>query len=1213
MDNTVAATGTVGALIRPLAATEYVTSQTYGALLSNTVLSSAGTLQSTYTDNSLTLNSGGGLTINPMQQLVLGNTTGATGASGGLLAQVGNAGISGGFINVNGLALYAYTPSNTSTDTTTISSQILGTAGINKAGGATLSLTSTQPFTGTATVNQGTLKLNAGTNTIAVGVGATGNPLIVNSGGTVDLNGNVQIVSTLSSSGAAINGGQLGGIITSATGGTLVANSGAATFAGSIQGAGVNFMRSGAATIFTIVTPQTYTGTTVINGGGLTAQTTGSSSTLNGLTLTDNGSLASSTIILNYASLNLNNTNATLADSSSRLSSSAALTLNGGNLNYFGRPNALSTQTVGAVVLGQGASVISASNGASASVSAESATLTLGSLSRTAGSGATVQFAQNFQNTSAGALGQIGDASGRSENILITANPTLTSNIIGGWATVVGGYFNTSSVEFASYNATYGVGALNLAGYAGYDGTALVASQPGQNIRLNGTALAVTAGGSAVNSLNVANSTTTAVNLTFTNPTDVLNLTSGGLIVQNVIASAAATTIGAAGSGIITAGGPTPSGPQDLYFYYQANGAVVLTVNSKIADNGASPVRLVASGGNFGASNITLQGTNTYTGGTVINGETLTVGATGTLPAPTSGTGIIINGGTLAQTVGGIIAAQSVVMNGGSTLTLAGSNTLSTLAFNNNGGAAPNISTAGTLLTLTGDITANSMNVVGPSVITAGNIEIGAGVRTITTNPVTFDGTAGGTVISPYTDTLRITAVLQSAATTGSLAKAGTGILELNGASTFAGGVDLQAGGLYLTLPSVGTPVTSGPLGIGNLTISGNNTTISGSAVTVANNIIWGGSATSVTIGQYGGAALVLSGSEVWGSGIARTLISNSVAGATISTQTLSGTIFGSGSIVKQGPAVLAFTGSNVGSFDLTAAQAVKISNGTVSINSDSALGFVPAAPVTNNIVIDGGVFNESVASITLNPNRGITLGGTATMGVIDVTASTFTIPGVITSTTAGLVKTGAGILQLTGGNTYTGQTIIGGTAGLTAGNSMALGTTTAGTIVLTGSALNLDNTTPGGGIIIGAETLNLNGTGVASAGALQNVAGPNVYGGNITLDSAASIVSTAGVLTLAGTISSSNPASASLSALTLAGAQHLQLNGVIGSSISTLTRSGAGTAFLNAPNTYTGLTTISAGAFVPRTTPPSAAPLPARWLARRVPLWNSMASPTVR
>ncbi len=277
--------GAAGAIWRPLASSEYVTSMAngYAVTVNNLVFGNSQTLVGSVTDNSLNLANGGGLIVAPMQILTL--------SSGGFLAQTGNTGVTGvnsnlaggaaGFLSAGGTALFAYT-----TAPTTLSSVVLGTAGLDKAGSGQLTISNFEPYTGTTTVNQGTLQLAAGTgvtNPIIVGVNTTGNALVVNNGGTVDLDGNVQLVSTLNSTSATVNTGIGGGIITSSTGnGTLVTTTGATTSAISLQGANVNFIRSGTSGNYTLVAPQTYGGTTVINGGGFT-----NGSTLLGLSLTD--------------------------------------------------------------------------------------------------------------------------------------------------------------------------------------------------------------------------------------------------------------------------------------------------------------------------------------------------------------------------------------------------------------------------------------------------------------------------------------------------------------------------------------------------------------------------------------------------------------------------------------------------------------------------------------------------------------------------------------------------------------------------------------------------------------------------------------------------------------------------------------------------------------------------------------------------------------
>src|SRR5262249_53821467 len=154
----------------------------------------------------------------------------------------------------------------------------------------------------------------------------------------------------------------------------------------------------------------------------------------------------------------------------------------------------------------------------------------------------------------------------------------------------------------------------------------------------------------------------------FVNPTDVLTLTAGGLaLTQN------SPTVGtAAGNGVLTSGF-IPAGDTVARLYIHSNGA---TVNSVIANNRTTPVRLVAdsSGGR-----LPLAGANPSAGGPVISGgATVALAAPGVLPAG----GVTINGSTLTATtaVNQINSANDVTINASGTLTLGNfANTLNSL------------------------------------------------------------------------------------------------------------------------------------------------------------------------------------------------------------------------------------------------------------------------------------------------------------------------------------------------------------------------------------------------------------------------------------------------------------------------------------------------------------------------------------------------------
>ncbi|MEA3210849.1 MAG: fibronectin-binding autotransporter adhesin [Chthoniobacter sp.] len=1109
-----------------------------GGSAANVALTSGNLFAGPVTVNSLTLNTGASLTnLTSSTALTLGVAGGA-----GLLAldtSVSGNTITGGFITPNSNApFFVHTVGNLN-----LASTVTGTTGgLTKADGGALNVLTPQYYTGTTAINGGTLKLPSGaTNALLFN-----NTLTLNNGGTLDLNGGVQYVGTLNSTQPAAFATQVpGGTIKSSTAtesGTIITSPAiSVNFGGTIDGANVNFVRSGNASFINVFFPLTYGGTTLINGGSQTSGLNGLVSV--GTILTDNGELTNtSSITLSYATLALDNSR--LAENNNRVRDAAPITMNGGTITLSGRAGSLTTETVGAVTLNQGTSTFTAADGSNAPYGVKGAALTLTSLSRTANSGATMMFAQNFSGTgggtASGTLGVLG-TTGTTQNIFINGanHNTNTNNILAPYA-VVGGFFNTTAVELASYSTSNGVGALSSAGFAGYDGSAFPASnQPTQNFKLTAAAAVPSLPqliglGLTVNALNLAPNTTSAVAFTFANAGDTLNLASGGLIVQNPIASAGAITIGTTLlPGAITAGGTSPTAPQDLYLYYFGNGSAVLTINSQIKDNG-QPVRLVAWGGEWrpdSTGGITLAGANNYTGGTIINQQTLNIAATGTLP----GNGLTINSGTVTQVAGGTVTSQAVTLNGGSVLTLAGANTLTSLTFNNNGGTVVPTVTTGGVLTLPGStsITASSSNVGTTALIGAtagtGTVDFGGNTPTITVNPIMVTGTptglgtfTGGTNVAPWQATLNINSLLQNAngitVAGGALGANPGGVLQLSATtSTFAGGVSLTGNaGLIIGASSNPTTVepaslTSGPLGTGTLTIGTGSTLLSSAGTNIISNPV---TLSGAGLAFAGTNNLTLNGKITQSGTTTYTVLTPSV------TLTIGGRIDpapGSG-LVKDGLGTLALT--NIAN---PYTGGTTVNAGTLNIAADGSLGVAPGTFQADQLILNNGGALGTTANATLTANRGITLSGTS--GVFSP-ANILTVNGKLTGS-APLVMSGAGTLALTAdsSSSYTGAALL-----------------AAGTLNINADAAL--------GAVPGSPTtkLTFNSAATLQAGApsVTLVANRNiVIGSGVT----ASFDSNGNALSIAGQISGGN-----------------------------VTKLGAGTVTFTGNNTYNGLTTLTAG-----------------------------------
>ncbi|WP_448834200.1 autotransporter outer membrane beta-barrel domain-containing protein [Camelimonas sp. ID_303_24] len=267
------------------------------------------------------------------------------------------------------------------------------------------------------------------------------------------------------------------------------------------------------------------------------------------------------------------------------------------------------------------------------------------------------------------------------------------------------------------------------------------------------------------------------------------------------------------------------------------------------------------------------------------------------------------------------------------------------------------------------------------------------------------------------------------------------------------------------------------------------------------------------------------------------------------------GQIVGTGAVEKTGGGMV--TLAPVAPAGNTYSGGTVIKGGVLAANADSAIG-APAGGIT----LDGGAFGFA-SSFTLGAGRPVTVtsnnGGLyAGAGVTGTVTQGITGPGAIT-------KSGDGAVVLTGANTYGGGTTIAAGA-LQLGNG---GTT--GSIV--GDVAN------NGALIFNrADAVTFPGT-ISGSGNVQQVgAGTTILTANNTYTGGTTIAAGALQLGNGGTTGSIVGDVVNNGALIFNRADAVTFPGTISGS-GNVQQVGAGTTILTANNTYTGGTTIAAGA----------------------------------
>lgn len=437
-------------------------------------------------------------------------------------------------------------------------------------------------------------------------------------------------------------------------------------------------------------------------------------------------------------------------------------------------------------------------------------------------------------------------------------------------------------------------------------------------------------------------------------------------------------------------------------------------ITGSIDTNGVnSTVSSVVSGSGgvlkkAGTGTLTLSATNTYTGGTQIDGGTLSISRSnqiGTSP----GTVTFTNASTLQFT--GAIASFSpvIAINPSVTATLDTGSNNSSLA-----GAITSSSTGAFTKSGSGTLTVNGSNSYsGATTISAGTLQAGGANTLASSSAVAL--TSGATLaLNGFSNTI---ANLSGSAGTVTL---GSGTLTLGGdgnSSSFGGTISGTGGSLVKT-------------GAGTVTFSGSNSYNAGTQINAgALSIATGGNLGTGTVTFGGSSTLQLNTAQTFTLPLA---INSSIVG-TIDTNgvdsTISSVISGAtGTLRKTSTGVLTLSATN------TYAGGTQINAGTVSITQQNRLG-------TGTVTFTGD------AALRLSTDQTFALPiviNSATTGAIDTNGSNSTVSAVISGSTGVLSKTSTGILTLSNTNTYGGGTQINaGTLAINAPGQIGTGTIT--------------------------------------------------------------------------------------------------------------------------------------------------------------------------
>jgi autotransporter-associated beta strand protein len=600
------------------------------------------------------------------------------------------------------------------------------------------------------------------------------------------------------------------------------------------------------------------------------------------------------------------------------------------------------------------------------------------------------------------------------------------------------------------------------------------------------------------------------------------------------------------------------------------------------------------------AGQVTLSGNNSFFSGNLsVNRGRLVLGAGtsfdgGSSPSRGTGTLTIGSGGVVSSTAahaiwGGHTNTRSVILNGGVVDISGGQEYFHTLEMTaglvtrGNGGST-NLFRVGSAAGA-GQISTNASNA---SAIIATAVDM-------TFNSLTLN-VADGAAANDLVIAGAISQNTGAGSGAKTLTKSGSGTVFLQAASSFTGGVTVNAGTIRIGNQSaLGTKNTA----VGTVTVASGGT-VDLNGVTDAT---YGYTISGSGVGGIG--ALVNNGGTI-GTGAAQTTNLRLAADATIGGTGEWGMLasgFGATSIDLAG---FTLTKLGSGSFHLAnttfTAGSLSIQQGNVFINASSTTVNASAVAVT--------LANVAGAALVLN-GKSLTLaslaGGGASGGSVNLGAGTLTVGDAANTTyagsisgTGGLVKQGSGTLRLSASNTFSGGlTVAAGLVELNAGAGFGGNNSASGTGALTVQSGATATTLVGfaiSGFTGAGNTRVVNLAGTLNLVDSEYVRTYNLTGGTLnapTLLNRFVRASEAGLFLNSLSAASSSTingqvdltfASVTIDTQDGAAANDLVIAGSIsqnsgaGSGDKSLTKSGAGTLLLSGANSFSGGVLVNAG-----------------------------------